>query len=68
MLNQSRRCVVVAAGGLNFTSPSSLPTHSATGMLKVIGASWFQTRVSTCIVGAVSALGILAIILGEIDR
>jgi hypothetical protein len=37
-------------------------------MLKVIGASWFQTRVSTCIVGAVSALGILAVILGEIDR
>jgi hypothetical protein len=37
-------------------------------MLKVIGASWFQTRVSTCIVGVVSALGILAIILGEIDK
>lgn len=37
-------------------------------MLKVIGASWFQTRVSTCIVGVVSALGILAIILGEIDN
>jgi len=37
-------------------------------MLKVVGASWFQTRVSTCIVGAVSALGILAIILGEIDK
>ncbi|XP_069702863.1 putative phospholipase B-like lamina ancestor isoform X1 [Periplaneta americana] len=37
-------------------------------MLKVIGASWFQTRVGTCIVGAVSALGILAIILGEMDK
>jgi hypothetical protein len=37
-------------------------------MLKVIGASWFQTRVSTCIVGAVSALGILAVIMGEIDK
>jgi hypothetical protein len=37
-------------------------------MLKVIGASWFQTRVSTCIVGVVSALGILAVILGELDR
>ncbi|XP_021942139.1 putative phospholipase B-like lamina ancestor isoform X2 [Zootermopsis nevadensis] len=37
-------------------------------MLKVVGASWYQTRVSTCIVGAVSALGILAVILGEIDR
>jgi hypothetical protein len=37
-------------------------------MLKVIGASWFQTRVGACIVGTVSALGILAVILGEIDR
>lgn len=37
-------------------------------MLKVIGASWFQTRVGTCIVGVVSALGILAIIMGEIDK
>ncbi|PNF23940.1 hypothetical protein B7P43_G10043 [Cryptotermes secundus] len=37
-------------------------------MLKVVGASWFQTRVSTCIVGVVSALGILAVILGEIGR
>jgi hypothetical protein len=37
-------------------------------MLKVVGASWFQTRVSTCIIGAVFALGILAIILGEIDK
>lgn len=37
-------------------------------MLKVIGASLLQTRVSTSIVGAVFALGVLAIILGEIDQ
>lgn len=37
-------------------------------MLKVIGASWFQTRVGTCIIGVVLALGILAVIVGELGR
>ncbi|XP_011167263.2 putative phospholipase B-like lamina ancestor [Solenopsis invicta] len=34
-------------------------------MLKVVGASWLQTRISSYILGAVALLGIGAIILGE---
>lgn len=34
-------------------------------MLKVVGASWTQIRISTYIIGAVVVLGIIAIILGE---
>ncbi|XP_036149336.1 putative phospholipase B-like lamina ancestor [Monomorium pharaonis] len=34
-------------------------------MLKVVGASWLQTRISTYIIGAFALLGIGAIILGE---
>lgn len=34
-------------------------------MLKVVGASWLQTRISTYILVVVAVLGIGAIILGE---
>jgi hypothetical protein len=37
-------------------------------MLKVVGASWLQTRISTYILVAVALLGIGAIILGEFGR
>jgi len=37
-------------------------------MLKVVGASWLQTRISTYILVAVALLGIGAIILGEIGQ
>ncbi|XP_046619516.1 putative phospholipase B-like lamina ancestor isoform X1 [Neodiprion virginianus] len=37
-------------------------------MLKVVGASWLQTRISTYILGAVALLGIGAIILGEFGQ
>nr|CAD7427451.1 unnamed protein product [Timema monikensis] len=37
-------------------------------MLKVVGASWFQTRVSTGILALVGALGVIVIILGEVGR
>ncbi|XP_011268214.1 putative phospholipase B-like lamina ancestor [Camponotus floridanus] len=36
-------------------------------MLKVVGASWLQTRISTYILVAVALIGIGAIILGEFD-
>lgn len=37
-------------------------------MLKVVGASWLQTRISTYILVAVALLGIGAVILGEFGR
>lgn len=37
-------------------------------ILKVVGASWFQTRVSSYIIAAMSLLGIITIILGELGR
>lgn len=37
-------------------------------MLKVVGASWLQTRISTYILVAVAVLGIGAIILGEFGQ
>ncbi|XP_058796938.1 putative phospholipase B-like lamina ancestor [Phymastichus coffea] len=37
-------------------------------MLKVVGASWLQTRISTYILVAVALLGVGAIILGEYGR
>lgn len=37
-------------------------------MLKVVGASWLQTRISTYILVAVALLGIGAIILGEFGQ
>jgi hypothetical protein len=58
------RCRWCLFHALIITSEVTTPPE----MLKVVGASWFQTRVSTCIVGVVSALGILAVILGEIGR
>lgn len=36
-------------------------------MLKVVGASWLQTRISTYILVAVALIGLGAIILGEFD-
>jgi hypothetical protein len=37
-------------------------------MLKVVGASWLQTRISTYILIIVALLGIGAIILGEFNQ
>lgn len=37
-------------------------------MLKVVGASWLQTRISTYIIVGVILLGIGAIILGEFGQ
>ncbi|XP_015110213.1 putative phospholipase B-like lamina ancestor [Diachasma alloeum] len=37
-------------------------------MLKVVGASWLQTRISTYILVAVALMGIGAIVLGEFGR
>ncbi|CAD6219966.1 GSCOCG00012942001-RA-CDS [Cotesia congregata] len=37
-------------------------------MLKVVGASWLQTRISTYIIVAVAIIGVGAIILSEFGQ
>lgn len=37
-------------------------------MLKVVGASWLQTKISSYILAGVIILGIVSLFIGEIER
>lgn len=37
-------------------------------ILKVVGASWLQTKISSYILGLLGVLAILALFVGQLDR